>query len=291
VYMVTPDKDFAQLVDTNIFIYKPGRQGGEVEIMGVPEVKAKWEVDNPLQVIDILGMWGDAVDNIPGIPSVGEKTAKKLIKEYGSMENTIANAANIKGKLGENIRNFAEQGLLSKKLATIKLDVDIHATDDELKMEEPDKEKLGAIFTELEFRTLGRRILGNDFSVNTGAATPTNSPKSAEPAAGNPSQGSLFGDSDAAATTGGEFMPGKNVGNTAHTYKAVQTEEEIADLVKLLNEADEFCFDTETTGLDYFSLDMVGMSFSVKEGEAYYVPTTGSYEDTMRIVAHFKPSA
>jgi DNA polymerase-1 len=289
VYMVTPDKDFAQLVDTNIFIYKPGRQGGEVEIMGVEEVKAKWEVDSPLQVIDILGMWGDAVDNIPGIPSVGEKTAKKLIKEYGSMENVIANAANIKGKLGENIRNFAEQGLLSKKLATIKLDVDIHATDDELKMEEPDKEKLGAIFTELEFRTLGRRILGNDFSVNTGTATPANPPKNAEPAGGNPGQGSLFGDADINTTAGGEFMAGKNAGNTPHVYKAVKTDEEIAELVKILSEAEEFCFDTETTGLDYFSLDMVGMSFSVKEGEAYYVPTPGSYEDTKRIVAHFKP--
>src|ERR1043165_7070451 len=166
VYMVTPDKDFAQLVDKNIFIYKPGRSGGEVEIMGVEEIKAKWEVESPLQVIDILGMWGDAVDNIPGIPSVGEKTAKKLIKEYGSMENTIANAANIKGKLGEIIRNFAEQGLLSKRLATIKLDVDIHVTDDELKMQEPDKETLGAIFAELEFRTLGKRILGGDYSAN-----------------------------------------------------------------------------------------------------------------------------
>ncbi len=287
VYMVTPDKDFAQLVDTNIFIYKPGRQGGEVEIMGVEEVKAKWEVENPLQVIDILGMWGDAVDNIPGIPSVGEKTAKKLIKEYGSMENVIANAANIKGKLGENIRNYAQQGLLSKKLATIKLDVDIHATDDELKMDEPDKEKLGAIFTELEFRTLGRRILGTDFSVNQ--ATPSNSPKSAEPAPPNPSQGSLFGEGESAAPAGSDFVMGKNIHNTAHTYKTVQTEEEISALLEVLNQAEEFCFDTETTGLDYFKLDMVGMSFSVKEGEAYYVPTPAdNYEEAKRIVTRFK---
>jgi DNA polymerase-1 len=130
VYMVTPDKDFAQLVDENIFIYKPGRQGSDVEILGVKEIKENWEVSDPRQVIDILGMWGDAVDNIPGIPSVGEKTAKKLIAEYGSMENVIANADKIKGKLGENIRNFSEQGLISKKLATIQLDVPISVTDE-----------------------------------------------------------------------------------------------------------------------------------------------------------------
>src|SRR5204863_7896557 len=125
VYMVTPDKDFAQLVQENIFIYKPARSGNEVEVMGVEEVKQKWEVESPLQVIDILGLMGDAVDNIPGIPKVGEVTAKKLIKEYGSVENVIANADKIKGKLGESVKQFAEQGILSKKLATINLAVPI----------------------------------------------------------------------------------------------------------------------------------------------------------------------
>src|SRR5690606_16119212 len=135
------------------------RNGGEVEILGVEEIKRNWEVDDVIKVIDILGMWGDASDNIPGIPSVGEKTAKKLINEYGSMENVIANAANIKGKLGENIANFAEQGLISKKLATIILDVPIDVTDEQLRIDQPNKERLAELFRELEFRTLGRKIL------------------------------------------------------------------------------------------------------------------------------------
>ena len=164
VYMVTPDKDFAQLVEENIFVYKPGRQGSDVEILGVKEICEQWEIQRPEQVIDILGMWGDAVDNIPGIPSVGEKTAKKLIAEYGSMENTIANADKIKGKLGENIKNFAEQGLISKKLATIQLDVPISVSDEDLHIDAPNKEKLTEIFAHLEFRTLGKRILGSDYS-------------------------------------------------------------------------------------------------------------------------------
>jgi len=174
VFMVTPDKDYAQLVSPNVFIYKPGRLGNDIEILGVKEIQEKWEVENPKQVIDILGMWGDAVDNIPGIPGVGEKTAKKLIKEYGSMENVIANAENImianaeniKGKLGENIRNNVEQARISKQLATIILDVPVEVNDDDLLMSLPDKEKLSQLFTELEFRSLGKRILGEDFSVN-----------------------------------------------------------------------------------------------------------------------------
>lgn len=293
VYMVTPDKDYAQLVDKNIFIYKPGRQGGEVEIMGVEEIKTKWEIDDPKQVIDILGMWGDAVDNIPGIPGVGEKTAKKLIKEYGSMENTIANAAGIKGKLGENIRNNAEQGLLSKKLATINLNVPITVTDDELVMQAPDKEKLGAIFAELEFRTLGKRIIGDEYSANQ--AAPSGSPKGGEPLGPQLSQGSLFGAGETEAPFGGlgagntELGAGKNINNTPHTYRVAQTPEEISALVAELAAHPEFCFDTETTGLDYFTSDLVGMSFSVKEGEAYYVPVPAVYEEAKQLVAAFKP--
>lgn len=292
VYMVTPDKDFAQLVDEKIFIYKPARSGGDVEILGVEEIKRDWEVENPKQVIDILGMWGDAVDNIPGIPGVGEKTAKKFIKEFGSMENLIANADKVKGKVGENVKNFAAQGLMSKQLATINVNVPIEVTDDDLKIDAPDKEKMGAIFAELEFRTLGKRILGFDYSVNQAAPTPTNSGgeeqiQATKPKTVSDSQGNLFGD----ASDGNileEVVKGKSIHNTPHKYVTVQTETEISDLVKLLNEADEFCFDTETTGLDYFSLDLVGMSFSVKEGEAYYVPAPSNHNDAKKLVAHFK---
>lgn len=296
VYMVTPDKDFAQLVEENIFVYKPARSGGEVEILGVEEIKRNWEVESPLQVIDILGMWGDAVDNIPGIPGVGEKTAKKFIKEFGSMENTIANADKIKGKVGENVKNFAEQGLMSKVLATINLNVPIEVSDDDLKMDAPDKEKMGAIFSELEFRTLGKRILGFDYNANQSAAV---SPLSAGEGSGvrieekntpttSNGQQNLFGDAEN-ETVAEEVVKGKTIHNTPHTYMVAQTENEISDLVKLLNEAEEFCFDTETTGLDYFSLDLVGMSFSVKEGEAYYVPVSSNSDEAKNLVAHFKP--
>ncbi len=295
VFMVTPDKDYAQLVSDKVFIYKPARSGGDVEILGVEEVKRDWEVDDPKQVIDILGMWGDAVDNIPGIPGVGEKTAKKFIKEFGSMENLIANADKVKGKVGENVKAFAEQGLLSKKLATINLEVPIEVSDDDLKMEEPDKEKLGAIFAELEFRTLGRRILGADYSANAGnvpttpgegatAHVATSNTKQPNPEA----QGNLFGNEDPAFSPSGASA-GKNISNTPHSYKVAQTASEIAELVTLLEAADEFCFDTETTGLDYFSLDLVGMSFSVKEGEAFYVPVSSLYEEAKQTVQHFKP--
>ncbi|MES2619539.1 MAG: DNA polymerase I [Bacteroidota bacterium] len=291
VYMVTPDKDFAQLVEDKIFIYKPARSGGDVEILGVEEIKRNWEVESPLQVIDILGMWGDAVDNIPGIPGVGEKTAKKFIKEFGSMENTIANADKIKGKVGENVKNFAEQGLLSKKLATINLNVPIEVSDEDLKVDAPDKDKMGAIFSELEFRTLGKRILGFDYNVNQAATTSSN-PSEGEEQIQNTkprsfeSQGNLFGDASEVAEI--EVVKGKSIHNTPHKYFAVQTDSEISDLVKVLNEAEEFCFDTETTGLDYFTLDLVGMSFSIKEGEAYYVPVPPDYEEAKKIASQFK---
>lgn len=281
VFMVTPDKDYAQLVDEKIFIYKPARSGGDVEILGVEEVKRDWEVQDPKQVIDILGMWGDAVDNIPGIPSVGEKTAKKFIKEYGSMENTIANADKIKGKVGENVKNFADQGLLSKKLATINLNVPIDVSDDDLKVDEPDREKLSAIFSELEFRTLGKRILGASYTANQPSI------ESSKPNVEviDSEQGNLFGD---ATTTADGVVAGKNIHNTVHQYKVVQTIDEINELVSILEKADEFCFDTETTGLDYFSLEIVGMSFSVTPSEAYYVPLPPNEELAKATTAYFK---
>lgn len=287
IYMVTPDKDYAQLVEKNIFIYKPGRQGGEVEIMGVPEVLAKWEISDPLQVIDILGLMGDAVDNIPGIPKVGEVTAKKLIKEYGSVENVVANAANIKGKLGESIAQNGQMGILSKQLATIKLDVPIDVSDEDLKVEAPDKEKLAAIFAELEFRTLGKRILGNDYSANRESASPV--PTSYAGTSPSNGQGNLFGDANAVGPIQEEVEKGKSIHNTPHTYHTVQGEDAIKDLVAKLQAEKEFCFDTETSSLDYFSLDLVGMSFSIKETEAYYVPCPVDMEETQTIVNYFKP--
>lgn len=289
VYMVTPDKDFAQLVGENIFVYKPGRQGSDVEILGVKEIKEQWEVETPEQVIDILGMWGDAVDNIPGIPGVGEKTAKKLIAEYGSMENVIANADKIKGKLGENIKAHAEQGLISKKLATIQLDVPIEVSDEDLHIDPPNKEKLTELFSFLEFRTLGKRILGSDYNVNTEApkvqkeggmadlfGMPVGEPVAAPAAAYEPTR---------------HIEHGKNISNVPHHYLKVGGGLDITvdELVERLKAQKEFCFDTETTSLDYFTLDIVGLSFSFKAGEAYYVPCPDDEKATMQIIDKLKP--
>lgn len=277
VYMVTPDKDYAQLVSPNVFIYKPGRLGNDIEILGVKEIQEKWEVESPLQVIDILGMWGDAVDNIPGIPGVGEKTAKKLIKEYGSMENVIANAENIKGKLGENIRNNVEQARISKQLATIILDVPVEVNDDDLLMSIPDKEKLSQLFTELEFRSLGKRILGEDFSVNREIKTTTTASI----------QTSLFDDENVSSES--EVVRGKNIQNTPHSYTLIESDEAIDDLVAALLKQKEICFDTETSSLDYFSLNIVGLSFSFNSGTGYYIPCPEDYDKARAICHKFKP--
>src|SRR5690606_6340217 len=163
VYCMTPDKDYGQLVSENIFIYKPARMGNGMEIQGVKEILEKWDVERVEQVIDILGLWGDAVDNIPGIPGIGEKTAKQLIKTYGSIENIIAHSHELKGKLRENVETYAEQGLISKKLATILLNAPVELEPEKLEITEPDRPVLEALFAELEFRTLGKRVFGEAF--------------------------------------------------------------------------------------------------------------------------------
>ncbi|WP_295767294.1 DNA polymerase I [uncultured Mucilaginibacter sp.] len=286
VYCMTPDKDFAQLVSPNIFIYKPARMGNDMEILGVEEVKKKWEVDDVCQVIDILGLWGDAVDNIPGIPGIGEKTAKALIKQYGSMENIIAHSHELKGKMRENVENFAEQGLLSKKLATILLNVPVDLDEQGLEICNPSRELLEPLFAELEFRTLGRRVFGDDFSITEIKAVG--------------GQQDLFGDPapGAGRTLTVELkdisepevqIAAKNINNVEHNYHLVTTAEERAELiVNLLKEA-EITFDTETTGLDANNCELVGLSFAIKPGEAWYIPLPASFEEA-RVIAHeFKP--
>jgi DNA polymerase-1 len=302
VYMVTPDKDYGQLVSPNIFMYKPPFMGNPHEILGVPEILAKWEIKDPLQVIDILALMGDAVDNIPGIPKVGPKTAMKLIGEYGNLEAVLEDAPNIKGKLGENLREFAEQGRISKMLATIILDAPIAFDEDDYLLEEPDREKLAAIFTELEFRTLGRRILGESFSVNAGSEAAAPRPVTPlTPRHGEPEQNrqmNLFGEAvpdppgtrptvSHAMARAAENAGGKNLSNTEHTYHLADTPEKRAELVAELNRQTLFCLDTETTGTDPNSAEMVGMSFSWKAGEGWYVPLPASPEKAKAIVAEF----
>ncbi|WP_286898261.1 MULTISPECIES: DNA polymerase I [Sphingobacterium] len=283
VYCMTPDKDFGQLVSENIFIYKPARMGNGAEVQGVKEILEKWEISDVCQVIDILGLWGDAVDNIPGIPGIGEKTAKKLVQEYGSVEGIIANADQLKGKMRENVENFAEQGLISKKLATILLDVPIELDEKSLELEDPNKEILEPLFAELEFRTLGKRVFGDEFSV-LDKSIPTNG------------QMDLFSTTTTTITTteivteiSVENVAINNIHNTAHEYVLADTAEKQVALAEQLASLDSFCFDTETTGLDANLADIVGLSFSFENAKAYYVPTPADREGAQAIVDIFKP--
>lgn len=284
VFCMTPDKDFAQLVSENIFIYKPARMGNDMEIMGVKEILAKWEIENVLQVIDILGLWGDAVDNIPGIPGIGEKTSKLLIKQYGSMENIIAHAHELKGKQRENIENFAEQGLLSKKLATIQLDVPVELDEASLELCDPSRDLLEPLFTELEFRTLGRRVFGDEFSVTTARfqeGTQTD-------LFGNQSGEAIQYTNTLSEEEPAEKLPAKTIENTEHNYQLVETAEQRADLIKLLLAQDRISFDTETTGTDANMAELVGLSFSIKPGEGYYIPVPAEREQAQAIVDEFR---
>ncbi len=283
VFCMTPDKDFAQLVSENIFIYKPARMGNEMEILGVKEVLAKWEIERVEQVIDILGLWGDAVDNIPGIPGIGEKTAKLLIKQYGSMENIIANAHELKGKQRENIENFAQQGLVSKKLATIILNVPIAFDEASLVLEEPSRELLEPLFAELEFRTIGKRVFGDDFSVNDAKST-TNQ------------QQDLFGNNvptkevnNAQPSLFDTPIDAKNITTTPHEYFLIDTPESRKSLIDTLLSQNRISFDTETTGTDANLADLVGLSFSIKPGEGYYIPLPEDRAIAQTILEEFRP--
>ncbi|MES2617499.1 MAG: DNA polymerase I [Bacteroidota bacterium] len=262
-YMMTPDKDFAQLVTDTILIHKPARLGNGAETLGVAEVLKKWEIERVDQVIDILGLWGDAVDNIPGVPGVGEKTAKKLIQEYGSMENIIANAANLKGVLKEKFVQFKDQALLSKRLATINVNVPIEIDEQSLLLEEPDFTLLEPLFKELEFKTMAARVLGK-------SAAGTSTSGSAKPN----SQTDLFGEStnsDEEEESQKEQVIYNTIENTPHAYHLIETKEQRSDLIQKLLQQNEFCFDTETTGLDAIDARVIGLAFSFKAFEGYYV--------------------
>ena len=296
VYMVTPDKDYGQLVSEKIKIYKPAYQGGDVEIMGPLEICAKWNIKDVSQVIDMLGMMGDAVDNIPGIPGVGEKTAAKFLAEYGSLENTLANADKIKGAMGEKVKKGKEMAILSKKLATIITNVPVEFHEEDFRLKEWNKEKLKEVFAELEFRTLGKRLLGEDFSVAS------SSKGVVEKEIPQGVQTDLFGNiiespkpevrSQEPVHDDGEESQGltvdKNINNTDHKYEAVEGDASIKKLVAELKKHDEICFDTETTGIDANDAELVGLSFSVKPGEAYYVPCPADQKRTQEILAHFE---
>lgn len=282
-YMMTPDKDFGQLVSEHIFMYKPSSFGSGAEILGIPEVLKKFEIANVSQVIDILGLWGDAADNIPGIPGVGEKTAKQLIAEYGSVENIIANADKLKGKLADKVKEHANLALLSKKLATIITDVPIEFNEEKLRLEPVDKEKLSAVFGELEFRALARKVLNEEIAAE---ATGT------EPA--SPKQATLFGDAPPVVNANDESNEEEPAGNLQtidtipHQYHLADTAEKRKSLIAQLETSKSFCFDTETTNIDANNAELVGLSFAITPHEAWYIPVPANYDEARELVHEFK---
>ena len=283
VYMMTPDKDFSQLVGPHVYLYKPAFMGNGAEVWDERKVLEKWAIRSVDQVTDILGLQGDAVDNIPGIPGIGEKTAKALIAEYGSVENLIENADKLKGKQKENVIAFAEQGLLSKRLATIDTDVPVEFHEEDLKMCEPNRDAAARVFDELEFRVLKKRILGEERpeTIENGSANRVSA------------QTSLFGNGTGTAPAEQDDETAVNtavkdtIATVAHDYYCISTPEERKRLIDHLSVLPAFCFDTETDSLDALEATLVGMSFAWYPKEAYYVPIPEG-EEGRQIVEEFR---
>lgn len=270
-YMMTPDKDFAQLVSENIFMFKPARSGKPAEIWGVKEVCENFEVERPEQVIDILGLWGDAVDNIPGIPGIGEKTAKKLVAQYGSVEGLIAHADELKGKQKENVINFADQGLLSKKLATILLDAPVPFVPEDLILEDPNEEKVVEIFSDLEFRNLAKRVFGVEIKSSTSG------------------QLDMFGRVEEQENSEVEVTELKTIQDVKVSYKLISSIADIDNLVMEVLKQKEFCFDTETTSIDTIEAELVGVSISFNPNEAVYIAIEADFDKAKSQVERLQP--
>ncbi len=294
VFMMTPDKDYGQLVEEHVYLYKPAMLGKGVEIMGPKEVCERWGIKDISQVVDMLGLQGDASDNIPGIPGVGEKTAQKLVEEFGSVENLIANTEKLTGKLKEKVIEGAEKAILSKHLATIDIHVPIEFHEQDLLMCEPDREMLSSLLDELEFKTLRKRLLGE-----TEAPPPT-------PLADKKGQLNLFGESMPSAQPSEQHKQTftanpvptsfntnspterKTVANTLHHYHLVDTPELRQSLAYYLGLQESFCFDTETTSVDAVDAELVGLSFAYRQGEAFYVPVPPHFEEAQKVVEDFR---
>lgn len=280
VYMMTPDKDYGQLVSEHIFMYRP-KFGGDYEVMGVKEVLNKYSLTSVDQVIDLLGLMGDSSDNIPGCPGVGEKTAQKLLEEYGSIENLLENTDKLKGALQKRVTENAEQIRFSKFLATIKTDVPIQFDAAKCVREKPNETRLTEIYTELEFRTFINKMTGEEKK---------SAPAPQKVVAKGPVQGNLFDLFATEEPSVPKYSTLANLKTTLHVYKTVDTEEEMAKLGRFLADQDFFAFDTETDGIDPLTAGLVGMSFAVKENEAWYVPVPADKEEAAKVVAHFSPA-
>ena len=300
-YMMTPDKDFGQLVTDKILLYKPAKFGEPAQVWGPKEVCERYGIKEPKQLIDILGLWGDAADNIPGIPGIGEKTAAQLVQKYGSMENLIAHADELKGKQKENVINFADQGLMSKMLATINLEVPVDFDEEELKAKEPNVPALMALFEELEFRNFAKRFLDDYKKTHSGEAsldcfvprddkrtTGSKTPDLFSAEVPSPSgQFDLFNQGGNSGLL--EFSDKDSAKTIAHDYKLVETETDIKALVELLSKQKQFVFDTETTNIDVYLADLVGVSFAIKAHEAWYLPMPAEREECQKKLELLRP--
>ena len=293
-YMMTPDKDYGQLVTENSLIYRPKFGDKEFEVMGIERVKEKFGIERPEQVIDLLGLMGDSSDNIPGCPGVGEKTAQKLIAEFGDIPTLLARRDELKGALKKKVDENVELIELSRFLATIKTDAPIALDLDALKREEPDEEKIQALFEELEFRSLLKRVIGKEAETPSKGRAQTTRKGAAEPLQGDlfgaPAvQGDLFGDMFGEANGQDLFHTNlSKLADIAHTYTLAGTAEERSGLVEKLAQAEAFAFDTETTGTDAIVAELVGMSFALTEGEAYYVPVPADRGEAQKVVEEFR---
>ncbi|MBR3427763.1 MAG: DNA polymerase I [Bacteroidales bacterium] len=312
-YMMTPDKDFGQLVTDRVLLYKPAKFGEPAQVWGPKEVCERYGIQEPKQLIDILGLWGDAADNIPGIPGIGEKTAAALVGKYGSVENIIAHADELKGKQKENVINFAEQGLMSKALATINLEVPVEFDEEELKAKEPDVPALMALFEELEFKTFAKRFL-EDYKTKQSALDGPSTLRGTSGIAGSGTSQSLRGTKQSMEMTEGSQQPnlfssnetfdlfhqGDNSGllefsdkdsakTMPHDYKLVETEADIQALAELLSKENQFVFDTETTNIDVYSAELVGLSFAIKAHEAWYLPMPADRDECQKRLELLRP--
>ncbi len=288
-FMVTPDKDYAQLVSENIFMYRPARMGNGIEIWGIPEVQKRFEIERPEQVIDYLGMMGDAVDNIPGLPGVGDKTAKKFLAAYGSMEGLLANTDKLKGKMKEKVEANAELGLLSKKLATIITDCDVTFNANDYELSEPDAKKVQEIFEELEFRRLKDQFIkifsGEDTSTAQVTSTATAKKQAKQAGAG---QFSLFGENHE-TTEVTSYSSRRTIQNTEHFYQSIAPGMAMKLFLQNLLKQKSVCFDTETTGLDPLTAELVGIAFSWEAGKGFYIPFPEDREEAQQLIEQLRP--
>ncbi len=288
VYMYTPDKDYGQLVDEHIFLYKPAFLGNGIEIQGIPQILEKWGIRHIDQVIDMLGLMGDKVDNIPGIPGVGEKTAAKLLEEYGNVEGILENAHKIPGKMGEKIMAGKESAIISKHLARIDLNVPVEYNEDNMLLRDYNEEALSELLDELEFKTLKSRLLKN---TSVGDSSPKPSSPAKSKAVQNSNQMDLFGNNqpEEASDEHPEDSEKDTINSVVHTYYPILNKEERAELIPYLMAQDELCFDTETTDIEAIDAEIVGLSFAYKAKEAYYVPFPKDQKEAQAIMEEFRP--